>query len=165
MRDSILDDLPSISRKRPRESEYDNSDEALPIKARRLAEERDVAQARARALRAENTRISDLERSLATYQSCIALTERRERRLADILVTVFGDASSSMDPLDALKHHYGELEAKTRVTVREASRAQADLGVRAAELGFQEGPGHTHTLPVLLDALGKIAGIASAAAR
>ncbi|KZV76196.1 hypothetical protein PENSPDRAFT_747890, partial [Peniophora sp. CONT] len=165
-RDSILDGLPSISRKRPRESVDDHDNEPLPAKARRLAEELDIAQARERALLAEKTRISDLERSLATYKSCTALTERRERQLADILDTVFGDASrSGRVPLDALEHHYAELEAKTHTVAREAKKAREELDVRAVELGFQTGEGTGFTLPVLLDALQQIAGIASATPR
>lgn len=160
MRDSVLEGIPAISRKRPHEEVDGHADEPLPAKAHRLAEERDVAQARERALQAKAERISDLEHSLATYKSCTALTERRELRLAGLLDTVLGVPSSIRDPLDALEHHFAELQSKAHVATREATRARADLDARAAEMGFAEGS--RLTLPVLLGALQQIAGIASA---
>ncbi|VDB94143.1 unnamed protein product [Peniophora sp. CBMAI 1063] len=160
---NVLEDLPGLSRKRPRETVDDDDDDdeqLLPIKIRRLIAERDEAQERERLLQQEASQMPDLERSLATYKSCIAVTERRERRLTDLLDTVFGLTSPTKDSLDMLEHEFALLQAKTHSTTREAAQAREGLDAQAAALGFEDGPGLT--LPVLLDALQRISGIANA---
>ena len=162
-RDSILNGQPDVSRKRPRDSVESHVNEPLPATIRRLEEERHAAQARETALQAEAMRVADLERSLETYKSCVALTERRDLRLVDVLNMVFGIASTPVDALDELERQYLALDSRTRTASEDTKGARAALDARGAELGFGEGPGLT--LPVLLDALQQIAGIASASAR